>query len=273
MPFFRKLFFKQSINPKSVFNVLIFLAVIWILAKPLQGIGFFVYKYLGKTVNNFFNTVTVGTIAAKDFIKSEKTICSQAKIISLLKIKIAHSEEGLKEIEKLRNTLNLKKHIRYKTISSTVIGRSADSWHRQIILDKGLDFGIMIGDSILSSMGIVGQIIEVQKNNSIVQLISDPSYKLGCKIKKRDVLGILSGKTNSLGILKFIPIGTKVKIGDEVVTSGIATGGLLPTYPAGHPVGKIIKVSRKKKKSSDLYIEVKLSEDLNSLSDVLVFSP
>ena len=49
--------------------------------------------------------------------------------------------------------------------------------------------------------------------------------------------------------------------------------GLSPSYPPGHPVGRISKISKKKSKASDLYIEVKLSENLNSISDVLVFSP
>ena len=73
-----------------------------------------------------------------------------------------------------------------------IIGRSADNWHKQVIIDKGLNENIMIGDSVLSNRGIVGQIVEANKQTSTIQLISDPSFKLGCKIVDKDLIGIVS---------------------------------------------------------------------------------
>ena len=246
--------------------------IAWILAKPLQEIGKSIYASAGLLVNNTFELVTHGKSITEELITSKKLVKEQEKIISLLEIKINHLENQNKNVNNLKEILNLRRNIRYKTTSASVIGRSPDNWHKQIIIDKGKDSKIESGDSVITVKGIVGQIIETDKNISIVQLISDPSYKLGCKIKKRNILGILSGKTNSVGLLEFIPIGSKVKVGDLIETSGIASGGLSPSYPPGHPVGKISKISKKKSKASDLYIEVKLSENLNSINEVLVFS-
>ena len=247
--------------------------VAWVLSKPLQKIGKTIYESVGLLTNNTFELITHGKSITEELITSKKTAKEQEQIISLLKIKVNFLENQNKNTNHLKELLNLKKNIRYKTISASVIGRSPDNWHKQIIIDKGKELNIKPGDSVISKKGIIGQVVEADKNTSVVQLISDPSYKLGCKIKKRNILGILSGKTNSIGLLEFIPIGSKVKVGDIVETSGIASGGLSPSYPPGHPVGRINKVSKKKSKASDLYIEVKLSENLNSISDVLVFSP
>ena len=247
--------------------------VAWILSKPLQEIGKTIYGSIGLFVNNTFELITHGKLITEELITSKKLVKEQEKIISLLEIKTNYLENQNKKINKLKEILSLKKDIRYKTVSANVIGRSPDNWHKQIIIDKGKDLNVKPGDSVISAKGVVGQVIETDKNISVVQLISDPSYKLGCKIKKRNILGILSGRTNSTSLLEFIPIGSKVKTGDIVETSGIASGGLSPSYLPGHPVGKISKISKKKSRASDLYIEVKLSENLNSLSEVLVFSP
>jgi rod shape-determining protein MreC len=270
--FLKKPLFIQSIKPKTIFTIFLWLIVAWVLSKPLQEIGKSIYASAGLLANNTFELVTHGKSITEELITSKTLVKEQEKIISLLEIKINHLENQNKNANDLKEILNLKRNIRYKTTSVSVIGRSPDNWHKQIIIDKGKDLNIKSGDSVITTKGIVGQIIETDKNISIVQLISDPSYKLGCKIKKRNILGILSGKTNSVGLLEFIPIGSKVKVGDPIETSGIASGGLSPSYPPGHPVGKISRISKKKSKTSDLYIEVKLSENLNSLSNVLVFS-
>ncbi len=269
----KKTFFVQNIKPKTIFTIFLWLMVAWALSKPLQEIGKTIYSSVGTLANNAFELVTHGKSITEELITSKKIANEQEKEISLLKTKIDYLENQNSHITQLKELLNLKKSTRYKTISANVIGRSPDNWHKQIIIDKGKNEGVKSGDSVITTKGIVGQVIETNNNTSTIQLISDPSYKLGCKIKKRNILGILSGRTNSTGLLNFIPIGTKVKTGDLVETSGIASGGFAPTYPPGHPVGKIRKTSKKKSKASDLYIEVKFSEDLNSLNNVLIFSP
>jgi len=269
----RKTSFTPNLEPKTILKIIVWVIAFWVLSRPLSGIGKNVYLYLGSFTNNAYVGISQSKSQAEKLIKAEKLTKRQSKVISTLKINNQHLSEQNKEVEKLRNLLDLKKHLNYKSISASVIGRSSDNWHKQLVIDKGLNENIMLGDSILSNKGIIGQIVEVGKNTSIVELISDPSYRIGCKLDKENVLGILSGKTNSIGLLEFIPIGTNVMIGDEVIASGIASGGLKPTYPPGYPVGRVIKASKKKSKSSDLYIEVLLSENLNSLSDVIVFSP
>lgn len=269
----KKPLFIQNINPKSVFTILIWLIVAWMLSRPLKGIGQNLYKHLGVIVNNTFQGITETKSTAEELIRSKALVKSQTSKISFLEIKINHLESQLKESENLKKLLSLKNDLRYRTIPTKVSGRTLDNWHKQIILNKGKESGIMTGNSVISTYGVIGQIIEMDDFTSIVQLISDPAFRLGCKIANKNIFGILIGKTNSTGLMRFVPIGSNIKIGDRVITSGIASESLSPTYPQNHPIGKITKISKSKNKASDLYVEVKLSQDLNSLSDVLVFSP
>ncbi len=269
----RKSSYNSYIDPKLFLQIIVFIIIFWILARPLKGIGENIYLYLGSITNNAYTGITKSKSQAEKLIRSERLAKKQTKFISSLKIKNQLLLEQNNEVKELRDVLKLKQHISYKSFSASVIGRSVDNWHKQLIIDKGLDEGIKLGDSVLTSRGIVGQIVEIGKKTSIVELISDPSYRLGCKLQNENIYGILSGKTSSIGVLEFIPIGTNVKVGDLLVTSGISSEELKPTYPAGHPIGKVIYISKKKSKSSDLYIEVLLSEKLNTLSEVLIFSP
>ena len=271
--FLKKSPFIQNINPRLVFTIIFWLIVTWVLSKPLQGIGKNTYNLLGGLVNNLFQGISDTKSSAEDLLRSKTLLVEQNKKISLLEIKINTLQEKAQKSNRLETLLGLKKDMNYNTLSASVIGRTVDNWHKQIILDKGKINGIKIGDTVLSSHGIVGQIVDVSNNSSITQLISDPSFRLGCKIKRNNVLGILAGKTNSIGLLHFIPVGSDVMLGDLIVTSGIVTGMMPPIYPLNHFIGKIKKVSKKRTEASDLYIEVKLSENLNTLSEVLIFSP
>lgn len=265
--------FIQTVNPKLILKIIIFALVFWVMAKPLRGIGENIYYFLGSLTNKTFESISQSKYSAEKLMRAEKLTKKQSKLISQYKIKLHSLENQNKEVNKLRSLLDLKKQLDYKTISASIIGRSSDNWHKQVILDKGTNQHIMIGNSVLSNRGVVGQVVETGKSTSVVELVSDPSFRLGCKLSKKNIYGILTGKTNSVGILEFIPIGTDIRLGDIVVTSGISSAGLFPSYPAGHPIGRVSVVSKKKSKSSDLYIEVKLSENFNTINEVLVFSP
>ena len=270
---FKKPLLIQNIAPKTIFVIFLWLMLAWILARPLKEVGKSVYFFLGSSVNNTYQFITNGKSLTDKLINAKKLAEVQGKEISLLKIKLNELKSENQKVENYKKLLWLKSGLSYKTIPVNVIGRSPDNWHRQIVLNKGENEGIKIGDTVISAKGVIGQIVETNQQASTVQLISDPAYRLGCRIRERNVLGIISPKSNSIGIIEFMPVGTEIKKGDIVETSGISPSGLAPSYPKGHPIGKIVKISRKNKKASDLYVEVKFFENLNSLSEVLVFSP
>lgn len=269
----KKQLFTLNVNPRTILTIMIWLFTAWFLSRPLQSIGQVTYKLLGVGIHNAFHGISRIRSNTEELLKAKTLVKKQLNKISLLETKINYLENEVQHHDNFRKLLNFKKDLNYKTIGVSVIGRSADNWHKQIILDKGANHNVRLGDSILSTDGVIGQVVSVNNDTSTVQLISDPSYKLGCKIARSNILGILTGKSNSIGLINFIPIGSDVKPGDLVVTSGIRAGKLPPIYPPNHPIGRVVKVSKEKSQASDLYIEVKLSENLNSLSDVLVFSP
>lgn len=270
----KKSFFNR-INSGGNSFVLIFLALIflWILARPLRGIGEGIYFWSGRFLNSFVQSFSEAKSNINNILVANNTAIKQKRKISNLIVRNIYLENKYSEIVELSKLLELKSIFNYRTIASKVIGRTADNWHKQIILDKGLSDGIKQGNAVLTDRGLVGQVIELDKNSSIVELVSDPGFKVGCKILNKNILGITTGLNNKIAIVKYIPIDAEIAIGDLVVTSGISVKNSHPTYPQGYPIGRISKVSKNNQHGSDLYLEVRLFENLNSLNNVLVFSP
>lgn len=267
--FSKRLLF-QYVSPKVIFTILVWLIIAWILSRPLIKIGESIYNVFGTSTYKVFKLISNTKSSLSELFKSKFIIKKQAEEITKLTVKLNQIENQVNESKELKHLIELNRSLGFKSSIAKVIGRTADNWHKQIIINSGINHGINIGDSVLSTKGIIGQVVDVNSSTSIVQLVSDSSYKVGCKVRRNNTLGILTGKTNSLAQVKFIPIGSDVKVRDLIVTSGIASEGLKRIYPTNHPIGYITKVSNNN--NVDLYIEVKLSEDSRSLDNVLIFS-
>ena len=70
-------------------------------------------------------------------------------------------------------------------------------------------------------------------------MITDINSKIPVLIENTRVRGILSGNNTPSPGLVFIPLDAKVKVGDRIVTFGVAG-----VFPAGLPVGKVVSVGK-----------------------------
>ena len=101
-----------------------------------------------------------------------------------------------------------------------------------LIIDIGLDQGVVVGQAVIINQGIIiGKIIEVQSDSAVVRLLTDSSSKLAVSLINQDIVsGLLTG---SLGLgmdLQYIPQGQEVKKGDLVITANLnedMPGGLI----------------------------------------------
>ena len=60
-----------------------------------------------------------------------------------------------------------------------------------LLINRGLDDGIVKNLPVLSSKGVIGKITAVSKSSSEVQLISDVNFRLSVKIAPDEVEGIM----------------------------------------------------------------------------------
>jgi rod shape-determining protein MreC len=183
------------------------------------------------------------------------TVVEQEKVVRQIAPRINQLEAEIQELkiqnQKFQDILN---YVSSKKpdqgIVAPVIGRSADSWWKQIIVGRGSQDGINNQDLVVAPGGLIGRVISVTPNTSKVMLLSDPMSRIGVTISRNRNMGFLKGNTTEQGIMEFFESDPKVKVGDVVVTSSYSQ-----ILPAGLPVGKVVSVDMNKAPSPEAIIE------------------
>ena len=87
------------------------------------------------------------------------------------------------------------------------------------------------------SEGVVGKTVLVGEHSSIVQLISDPDFRLSVRVVPYGAIGILSWSGNNKCDVREVPKSARISIGDLVYTSSYSD-----IYPPNLPVGKVTAI-------------------------------
>jgi rod shape-determining protein MreC len=93
--------------------------------------------------------------------------------------------------------------------------------------------------TVLSQFGIAGVVKDVYPNSALIQLASDPSFKMGARIAGSQQIGILSGQGNRSATLQLLDNSTTVNIGDVLLARGSSSNR--PFVP-GVPLGYVSRV-------------------------------
>ena len=176
-------------------------------------------------------------------------------------------EENLKkEIDDLTKLLSLKETMtNYEIITTTVVNRNIDYWFYNLTVDKGKKDGIEIDMIVVNQDGLVGRVVEVNNNSSVIKLISsnDSLNKIAVDIISGENIykGVISGydlEEDKL-LITSIRSSSEIKIKDKVITNGI--GNL---FPAGIIIGEVSDITTDDLGVSKL-LKVKPSVDFENL--------
>jgi rod shape-determining protein MreC len=152
------------------------------------------------------------------------------------------------------------------TITATVILRDPAPGKQSVVLNRGSDAGVRLGQPVLGSGAtLLGIVTEVNESRSRVRLITDRDAAIAALLQSSRTAGSLVGDGDGLR-LDFVPLEASVAPGDVVLTS--ALGGLLPP---GLLVGRVSSVDAP---GQDLHqrIEVEPLGDLERIEQVLIMT-
>jgi rod shape-determining protein MreC len=245
------------------------LILVWVFSRPLSFLGLFLYDFSGKYLNSLYKNIIQTQKEASDLLQSQERIKELELINRNLRVENTKLSALTQELETLNQKLDFKNSFIYETISAQVTGRSPDHWHKQLIIDKGSDNGILVGKGVFTEKGIIGQVVKTWKTASLVQLIFNRDWKMGAKIQRINKYGVISGNYPGPGYLEFITVDTEVELGDEIVSSGICLSPTNCPYPENFPVGIVTEV-RRDPQIVDLIVKVKFYEDLSDIKEVFV---
>ena len=139
----------------------------------------------------------------------------------------------------LKELLALSQSLKHRSMAADVLAVNTGHARQVVIINKGKQAGVMLGQLVLDAEGVMGQVIDVGLRTSTILLISDASSAVPVRNQRTGETAILNG-TNNAGHLSLInlPKTVSVQKGDILLTSGLGQ-----QYPAGYPVGVVETVS------------------------------
>jgi rod shape-determining protein MreC len=111
------------------------------------------------------------------------------------------------------------KQTKMKTVLARTIMNSTSS-HSSVFVDVGTSQGIQKGMAVITPAGIVGKVINVYPNASLVLLMTDPVFAAGVISQKHRVQGTLKGQGSGQVIIDLVENEQTVDQGEWFYTSG-----------------------------------------------------
>ena len=142
---------------------------------------------------------------------------------------------------KIREAAGLKSVAQLPDSFANVISPTRSNFEQTVVVDRGSNDGIKIGNPVVAGDGLVGRVIEVMSTQSVVRLISDPNQSVGVRLVKAKEIGVAQGTGPDRQLkLRFIASGAKFSKNEVVVTAGLTSS----LFPPGIPVGRVVSTSR-----------------------------
>jgi len=180
-------------------------------------------------VKNFFSDVTN---LGRTGNQIEKLEAENAE----LKLQLLNRKNADGQLEQLQNILDLAGTAGYKIVNAKVISHgSSQSFSQTITIDSGSNAGIKKNMTVLSQFGLAGVVKDVYPNSALIQLASDPAFKVGARIAGSQQIGILTGSGNRSASLQLLDNSTTVNVGDVLLARGsVANRPFVPGVPLGY---------------------------------------
>lgn len=139
---------------------------------------------------------------------------------------------------RLRELLNASGVIDETVKVAELIGVSPNPFKHYVIVNKGSTDGVEVGQAVLDSSGLFGQVIETSEFASRVLLISDNSHAVPVQVNRSGVRAIALGNGNFDALeLANVPDTSDIQEGDLLVSSGLGE-----RFPPGYPVAVVDSV-------------------------------
>ena len=145
------------------------------------------------------------------------------------------------ENNRLRGLLGSAAKLQDNVLVAELIGVNPDPEEQEVLIDKGSADSVFLGQPVLDSRGLVGQVVEVSSFRSRVLLISDQRHSVPVKVLRSNLRLIAQG-TGIGQRLELLHVNSTadIKVGDQLLSSGLGN-----RFPVGYPVGVVDKLDLK----------------------------
>jgi len=196
---------------------------------PVQSVAASIFRPIG----NFFSDVThLGRTRGEiNRLKATNEKLRQALI---------NRKNADAELNQLKSILDLAGTGQYKIVNTKVISLgSTSSFAQTITIDAGTNNGIRQNMTVITGLGLVGVVKMSYPDSALVQLATDPAFRVGARVAGTQQIGILSGQGTKTAVLQLLDNQTTLKVGDVILARGSQNNR--PFVP-GVPIGEVTTV-------------------------------
>ena len=215
-------------------------------------------------VQNGLNWVVTNFASKRILLEENKEL---HKEVGRLQNELTILTEQIRELEMKFAAGAIEKQIPFDVIPSLVIGRDPYDWFGKLIIDKGINDGIVPDLTVVTYQGLVGRVEQTYTNYSIIRLILSPEMATGAILQRTRDLGVIEGNGRGLCVMRYVYRASQVQIGDLVITSGLGT-----STPRGIVIGKVLDI---KESEGSLFKEVIIQPecDFSLLDQLFIIRP
>jgi rod shape-determining protein MreC len=228
------------------------LPVLWVV-NPTQDLFTKFAMGVSETTSYYLNLLGIKTENKR--LKEE---------LATLKQELKMREEIKIENERLKGLLNFKQESASLFVGAQVVAMGLWGEYSSLTINKGSRDGLKRKMAVITRDGVVGYLIDVSNQYSIVLALTDRNAVIDAVIQKNRARGIVEGMGRDLCHVKYLQRTDDVQVGDLVVTSGFDD-----IFPKGFPVGTVTKVNRKAFGVSQ-NVELRPIVDITRVEEVLV---
>lgn len=180
----------------------------------------------------------------RESVSSRETLrADKAKLEAELRLadfRLQRYEALEAESQRLRALRDNTAAITDRFVIGNIMHLDLDAFRERVLVDKGARDGVFVGQAVLDSGGVFGQVARVEQLTSEVILVSDAAHAIPVQINRNGLrtIAVGTGDTSRLK-LPYLATSADVVAGDLLVTSGLGGG-----FPAGYPVGTVAEVKR-----------------------------
>ena len=177
-------------------------------------------------------------LSSHDYLLQENARLKEQQLraqVSLQKLNVLEREN-----DRLREMLGAQPKVGERMLVAELLVIDLDPNRQQVVINKGSDQGVYLGQPIIDAWGVMGQVVHVASGSATAMLISDPNHAIPAQINRNEL------RTTAFGLgyggqleLRHMPHNADIELGDLLVTSGL--GG---RFPANYPVGRIVAIER-----------------------------
>lgn len=188
-----------------------------------------------------------------------------------LQIDVGEAYYDKSQNERLKELLSMTENgYEFEFVLADVVSVSSGGWDSSFSINAGTNAGIEKGDVVVSSVGLVGKVVEIGRNWAMVCALTDPQISVGATVVSTGDVGVTEStpelKAQGLCRICYLDKDSVVNRGDIVYTSGL--GGV---YPKGLPIGTVKEIEYD---GSGLTLSAVLepTTDFSSLREVYVIT-